>query len=216
MKLTETELQQLAKQLRCPEHEGGMQVGEMMNVTNANMISKAIATLNLQPGDILLELGPGNGKHIENILQVEDVKYFGADISELMVNECNRHYSTKDNVRVLLTDGSTLPFPDANFNKIFTVNTIYFWEDPEGYASEIYRVMKSGGKLSIGFIPERIMQNIPFAKYGFKFYSEVSVRALLEAGGFIIRNEITETELVTGNTGQQIQREFVIITALKN
>jgi ubiquinone/menaquinone biosynthesis C-methylase UbiE len=215
MKLTEAELRELAKQLRCPDHHDGLQVAEMMNVTNANIISKAIASLNLQPQDALLEIGPGNGKHIEAILQIEDLKYFGTDTSEAMVAECNMRYSEINNATVSLTDGVSLPYPDGYFNKIFTVNTIYFWEDPHSYASEIYRVMKTGGVLGIAFIPEHIMLNIPFAKYGFTHYSKSQVKSLLLQSGFIIQNEITETELVKGNSGQQIQREFVIITASK-
>jgi len=215
MKFTEAELQQLAKQLRCPDENDGLKVAEMMNVTNANMISKAVTSLNLEPGDAVLELGPGNGKHIKDIFKIDNIKYFGADISEAMVAECNRRFKVFDNVNVVLADGLTLPFPDSSFNKIFTVNTIYFWQDASSYTSEIFRVLKSGGLLSIAYIPERIMQNIPFAKYGFTHYSESRLKSLLLESGFIIRDEMTENELITGNTGQQIQREFVIITASK-
>lgn len=215
MKLTEAEHKELAKQLRCPDANDGLQVAEMMNVTNANIINKAIASLELTVNDVVLEIGPGNGKHIQEILKVPDVKYLGADISEAMVAECTKRYSGNNNAKVLLTDGNSIPFPDNYFNKMFTVNTIYFWEHPEAYALEIYRVMQPGGLLSIGYIPERIMQNIPFAKYGFNLYSESNVQELLKNAGFRIKDENTETEFVTGNMGQQIQREFVIISAVK-
>lgn len=215
MKLTENELQQLAKQLRCPDNNGGLQVVEMMNATNANIINQAIASLQLQADDSVLEIGPGNGSHIKDILNVTDVKYYGADISEAMVSECNSRFIDNSNVNVVHSDGNTIPFPDLTFTKIFTVNTIYFWENPIDYTSEIARVTKPGGLLSIGYIPKRIMQNIPFSKYGFTLYSEDAVRNLLENTGFSISDEITETELVTSNSSQQIEREFVIITAVK-
>ena len=215
MKLTENELQQLAKQLRCPDSNDGLQVAEMMNATNANIIDKTIASLQLQAGDSVLEIGPGNGIHIEDILKVNDVKYYGVDISEAMVSECNSRFIDNSNVSVVHSDGNTIPFPGLSFTKVFTVNTIYFWENPENYAIEIARVTKPGALLSIGYIPKRIMQNIPFAKYGFTLYSEDTVRDLLENVGFSISNETTETELVTSNSGQRIEREFVIITAVK-
>lgn len=215
MKLTEDELRELARQLRCPDKNEGLQVAEMMNVVNAYMISKAIASLNLEAGDAVLELGPGNGKHIETILETGNIKYFGADISEVMVAECNMRYSEINNVHVRLTDGISLQYPDGYFDRIFTVNTIYFWEEPNSYASEIFRVLKSEGVLCIAYIPERVMRNIPFAKYGFAHYSEIQVKNLLSQAGFLIRDERIETELVTNNAGQQIQREFVIINVTK-
>ena len=215
MKLTEAELQQLAKQLRCPDSNEGLKVAEMMNATNANLIDKTLASLNLQPGDAVLEIGPGNGYHIKDLLKIKDVRYYGIDISEAMVTECNSRFIGNANVNVLHSDGKSISFPSLSFTKVFTVNTIYFWKNPESYASDIARVMKPGGVLSVGFIPQRIMQNIPFAKYSFTLYSEDAVRDLLEKSGFNISNEITETELVTSNSGQQIEREFVIISAVK-
>ena len=59
------------------------------------------------------------------------------------------------------------------------------------------------------------MQKIPFAKYGFTMYKEPQVKALLESAGLKITNEITETEYITGNNGEKIERDFVIACAKK-
>lgn len=215
MKFTEAELKALAKQLRCPDGKEGLQVAEMMNVSNANIISKTIESLNVRQGEVILEIGPGNGLHIEDIISVGSINYNAVDISPEMVEVCSTRFQGNENVSISLTDGRTLPFPDCLFDKIFTVNTIYFWENPQAYAAEIFRVIKQGAMLSIGYIPERVMQNIPFARYGFTFYSENTIRTLLEQTGFTIINELTETEFITGTTGQQIQRDFAIISAVK-
>ncbi|MGV3459323.1 MAG: class I SAM-dependent methyltransferase [Flavobacterium sp.] len=216
MKLSETELQELARQLRCPDEDEGLQVAEMMNVTNANIINKAITAINLQSGGVILEIGPGNGRYIADVISTAaNIKYYGADISKAMVDACNAKHPSNENVEVLLTDGNSLPFQDNHFDKVLTVNTIYFWANPEEYTLEIARVMKPGALLCIGYIPERIMHKIPFAKYGFTLYDETSVRELLEKSGFAISNEFTETEMVASMSGQQIEREFVIITAIK-
>lgn len=216
MKLTETELKQLAANLRCPEGNAGIKAGEIMNATNSGIISNTIATLGISPNDSILEIGPGNGRHVHEIAAIAPgIKYKGIDISEIMVAEASTQFANNSNVSFSLSNGKSIPFEKNIFDKVFTVNTIYFWEDAPAYLYEIIRVMKPGAQFSIGFIPKRIMQKIPFAKYGFNLYSEAWVRNLLVSSGLKIVSEQTEKEFVTSNTGEQIEREYVITTAKK-
>ncbi len=215
-KLSENELQQLAAQLRCPEGDEGLKVAELMNVSNANIIDKTIASLNIRSGDKIVEIGPGNAAHVEELLNsVANLTYCGVDISATMVAEAVIRYKEFANTSFHLTDGKTLPFEYGAFSKAYTVNTIYFWEDAQAYAKEIARVINSGGIFSIGFIPKRVMQKIPFAKYGFTMYDETEVRHILEASGFKVIDEVTEKEHIAGTTGELIEREFVVVTAQK-
>jgi ubiquinone/menaquinone biosynthesis C-methylase UbiE len=212
--LSETELQELAAQLRCPDGGDGIKVGEMMNFTNGNMIAKAVEVLQIDDNDSILEIGPGNGLHAEDILnRGQNIHYTGIDISTTMVEEARKLNSGSSAIRFELTDGITIPFGNGHFTKLFTTNTIYFWEHPEDYAKEIARVLKPGGMVVIGFIPKRVMEKIPFAKYGFTLYGEETVTGLLEGAGLEIVSQISEKELVTGNHGQTIEREFMIISA---
>lgn len=216
MKLTETELQELSKQLRCPDGESGIKVGEMMNFTNNNIINKAIESIKLENGDRILEIGPGNGSHVKDIINsVTDLVYFGIDISETMVEEAEKLNTGYENVSFRLTDGEHIPFSENHFNKIFTCNTIYFWNDPQDYVHEISRVLKPDGIVSIGFIPKNTMQHIPFAKFGFVLYDIETVIQLLENVGFTILEANAQKEFVTSNSGEQIEREFIILSAKK-
>lgn len=217
MKLSETELQDLAQQLRCPNGDIGLKVGEMMNFTNSNIINKVVDSLNLQHNDSILEIGPGNGAHVSSIISnVSEVEYHGIDISEMMVAEVSKNNTAFKNVFFHHSNGSDIPFEENRFNKIFTANTIYFWDEPQAFANEIARVLKTGGILSIGFIPESTMKKIPFAKYGFTLYDIPTVTKLLENAGFIVEAAVTDTEFVTSNIGEKIEREFVILTAKKS
>jgi ubiquinone/menaquinone biosynthesis C-methylase UbiE len=214
--LSETELRQLAGQLRCPNGNSGLKVGEMMNFTNGNMIARTIAGLKLSDGDNVLEIGPGNGLHVKDIINnSKNIIYTGIDISSTMVEEAQKLNAGSANVSFQITDSGTIPFKTKQFDKIFTTNTIYFWKDPQVYAGEIARVMKPGGILSIGFIPKSTMQHIPFAKYGFVLYDIEMVSDLMKAAGLEVVSAITEKEFVTNNSEQQIEREFVILTAKK-
>jgi ubiquinone/menaquinone biosynthesis C-methylase UbiE len=216
MKLTEPELQELARQLRCPDGDNGIKVAEMMNFTNSNAINKTINSLNLQDNDAVLEIGPGNGSHVKDLVSTGNgIVYNGIDISETMVNEAQKLNAGLQNVSFTLSDGGHIHFGESRFDKIFTCNTIYFWKDSQAYANEIARVLKPGGILSIGFIPESTMQHIPFAKYGFVMYDIETVADILKGAGFSIASAVTEKEFVTSNSGEQIEREFVILKAKK-
>lgn len=217
MKLSETELQELAKQLRCPNGDNGLKVGEMMNFTNSNIINRVIESLKLKDESCILEIGPGNGAHVASIINtVNHIEYHGIDISETMVTEAGKLNAAFGNVSFHHTDGKKIPFGECRFDTIFTANTIYFWEEPQAFANEIARVLKLGGILAIGFIPESTMKKIPFAKYGFTLYDIPAVTKLLESAGLTDINTVTATEFVTSNSGEKIEREFVVLTAKKN
>lgn len=216
MKLSEKELQELAGQLRCPEGNEGRQVGEMMNAVNGNMIIKAIESLQLKANDKVLEIGPGNGSHVKDILNAgEGIVYQVIDISQTMVAEAQKLNSGLQGISFTVTDGKSIPFDAAQFDKIVTTNTIYFWENPQSYASEIARVLNQSGLLSIGFIPSSTMQYLPFAKYGFTQYDVEAAGKLLTVAGMEITGAETHTEFVPTINGEQVEREFVIFTAKK-
>lgn len=215
MKLSENELQELARQLRCPDGDTGLKVGEMMNFTNSNIINKAIESLNLKDTDTILEIGPGNGAHVKDIISKANVGYFGIDISETMIAEAEKLNADLYNASFYLTNGEHIPFSENHFDSAFTCNTIYFWKNPQEYANEIARVLKPDGLLSIGFIPDSTMQKIPFAKYGFTLYNIETVSRLVTAAGLTVVSANTDTEMVMSNSGEQIEREFVILTAKK-
>jgi len=211
MKLTEDQLQQLAANLRCPDGDDALKVGQMMQATNGNLINKTFGALNLQPGDNLLEIGPGNGSHVYRL--PSDICYTGIDISQSMINQAQHANAGLDNVTFILTDGNTIPFGNASFSKVATANTIYFWESPQAYALEIARILQPGGLLSVGFIPKSTMQHIPFAKYGFTLYDAEDVTKLLASAGMEVQHIDLDTEFVTSNSGAQIEREIMVITA---
>ncbi|MBE5317843.1 methyltransferase domain-containing protein [Pedobacter sp. MR2016-19] len=214
---SEEELNNIAKQLSCPEGEHGIKTGEMMHASNLGMTSSAINALNLQNHDIVLEIGHGNGGHIAQLLsKAENLRYYGADISETIIVEAekiNQDFVDKGTVHFELTDGVTLPFENNQFDKIFTVNTIYFWSNPSKYLNEIKRTLKPNGILALCFADKTFMQNLPFTSYGFTLYEVEKVKELLESAGFKIKNTLKKTEQVQSKTGEQVEREYYVVTA---
>jgi len=214
---SEEELKNIAKQLSCPEGEHGIKTGEMMHTSNIGMTTSAIEALDLKSNETVLEIGHGNGGHIAQLLsKAENLKYYGADISETMITEAekiNQDFIDKGTVHFELTDGAMLPFESNQFDKIFTVNTLYFWSNPSGYLNEIKRTLKPNGIFSLCFADKTFMQNLPFTSYGFTLYEVEKVMQLLEEAGFTIKDTAKKLEQVQSKTKEKIEREYYVVTA---
>jgi ubiquinone/menaquinone biosynthesis C-methylase UbiE len=214
------ELQELAKQLGCPEGAGGIRTADFMNVNNAGMIRRAMEVLSVYEGDRVLEIGPGNGGHVTNLVgSLDKIHYMGVDISSTMIEEAtkmNEELVKAGKVAFRLSDGKSLPFDDDEFTRILTVNTLYFWENPAAYAGEIRRVLKPGGVFVLAISEKNFMEKLPFTQYGFQLYHKHDAEQLLVDAGFSIEKSILEIDVVTGsNLEQPIEREIVLIVAQK-
>ncbi|QPH38070.1 class I SAM-dependent methyltransferase [Pedobacter endophyticus] len=216
-KLTEKDFNRIAEQLACPSGEHGLKIGKMMHASNAGMTHAAIDALNIQKNEAVLEIGHGNGGHINYLLEKnENIAYFGADISSTIINEAkkvNEGALAHGRIHFELTDGTTLPFTDEKFDKVFTVNTIYFWNDPMGYLTEIKRVMRSNGLLVIAFADRGFMEKLPFTKYGFTLYNLEEVIHLIAVAGFKNVKAIAKRERIADDKGIEVERSYYLVEA---
>lgn len=64
------------------------------------------------------------------------------------------------------------------------MNTIYFWSDPVAPLSEMWRVLRVGGRLEVGLVARSTMSKLPVTKYGFTLYDPDQIPRLLESAGF--------------------------------
>ena len=217
--LSEQELKELASQLSHPKGENGIATAKSMNVANDNMIRYVINQIDISDTMNILEIGPGNGLHINYLFEKNpSINYIGIDISELMVQEAtelNSEYTNNRKAIFELTDGEIIEKENSSINAIFTVNTLYFWKNPKEYLKELFRVLKNDGQLILGFVPKSTMEKIPFTKFGFELYDNESVEHLLKEVGFDIEKTLSETEEVLSNTGDKKIRTFTVIKALK-
>lgn len=216
---SEEELKEVARQLGNPDGANGVKTGERMNLSNANMINRGVESLDIKTGETVLEIGPGNGSHVGSIIDVADkVIYYGIDISETMIleaNKLNEGLVINGQVIFALSDGNKLDFQDGFFDKIFTVNTVYFWRDPVAYAKEIFRVLKPGGVFGLVFSDKSFMEQLPFTKFGFQLYDKNLAKKLLQQAGFSVNETIEETETTQSNLGEFVDRPIVIMLATK-
>jgi len=143
--------EQIASQLRCPQGELGKEFGRVMNLRNLSMILGALAQLDLQAGNRVLELGAGDGGLLGYLLsRAPELQYIGLDISETMVAQArafNAPFIQAGLADHVLYDGTRLPLADASFDRALAVNTVYFWADMPAMLAELARVLKPGGRL---------------------------------------------------------------------
>ncbi len=216
--MDEEQAKAMAKQLRQPEGEEGIKTGTWMNEGNVNMNLATIEALAAQPHDQILEIGMGNGYFVKDIVGVhESIKYTGCDFSEVMVQESiknNQSWIDKGQVAFYYNSAEQLPLPDKQFNKIFTLNTIYFWEDHGKILAELRRVLTNDGTLMIVLRPKHQMIKYPMTKYGFNMYTKEEAVDILENHGFKVVEATENMEPDFLLNGMLMKMENIIIKAV--
>ncbi|CAH0159990.1 class I SAM-dependent methyltransferase [Chryseobacterium sp. Bi04] len=212
------ELKILAHNLANPQGEKGIEIGEMMNASNIGMTLESIKALVIEDDECILEIGHGNAAHVKSIISLaHNIRYTGIDISETMYYEARRlNEAFEDQADFVLYEGSILPFKDQTFNKIFTVNTVYFWENPVAFLNEIYRVLKDDGTFVLTFAQKDFMEKLPFTAYDFKLYNNSEMEELISQSHFKRMKTSEKEEEIKSKTGEEtIQRIYTVLTIKK-
>lgn len=131
----------------------GHVAGWIMALQNRDRTEWVVEQLNADRNDHILEIGVGPGVAIQLLAEIViDGHITGIDISPVMID----HASTRNSpaiqdgrVDLRLASVEKLPFEDASFDKIFAINTLHHWENPEDGLKEAYRALKPDGKLFI-------------------------------------------------------------------
>ena len=163
----------IAQLLRKPEGEYAIEVGKKMNEGNAFINHKTFEFISIQPGDHLLEVGMGNGFFVKDILgKNRSIKYTGIDYSPEMVrqaNDYNAKFIESDVVDFHLGNVNEMPFENDTFNHVFSINTIYFWDDHKAALSEIKRVLKTNGVLTLFLKTKSQYEGLRFCKIRLRY-----------------------------------------------
>jgi len=212
-------LKEVASQLRKPNGEFGNEVADKMNISNREMNLKTIESLNIQTGETILEVGMANGAFVSQLLDHQkNVDYVGVDHSNEMVELAKRNNEfavNKGYAKFLKGNISNLPCATNSVDKMFTVNTIYFWENIYATIQECSRVLKMSGVLAISIRPEGCLRLYPSTQFNFKYFKKSDIEKILIEGGFEIILSIQNSEAETEILDQQITPEYAIIVGKK-
>ncbi|RJQ51735.1 MAG: class I SAM-dependent methyltransferase [Actinobacteria bacterium] len=146
----------IERQFRRPSGLLGRLVGLFMSRSNKQIVESALQLLKLQPSDQVLEVGFGPGHGIRRASKTAAF-VAGVDFSETMLavaSRRNRSAIRDGRVELRKADAAKLPYDSNSFDKLFSVNTVYFFSDPSVPVREMCRVLKPGGILVFSFYSE--------------------------------------------------------------
>ncbi len=178
-----------SKQARKPEGLfGRFFMSPFLERGNSNMNNFVKELLAIQDNDRVLEIGFGPGrltKEIADQLNCGFVK--GIDISEsmlLVAQKKNKSHIQQGKVSLQLGDFDKIIFEPNSFNKICSVNTVYFWPEPVATAKKILNLLALEGKVFLAFQDKKQMESQFLSNEIFSLYQESEVRDLLLKAGF--------------------------------
>ena len=177
-----------ARQLRNPEGEVGLAVAAWLNETNQQPNARILAALGIEPRSQVLEIGFGNGRAVPDALALaKDGRYAGIDISPTMVDEAKRfnaRFVTLGRAEFHCAEAGRMPFPDAIFDRAFSIGVIHFWPDPIIALGELRRVLRPGGLAILGALAPPTATDFAKAEFGFYLRDAGTWEALCRDAGF--------------------------------
>ncbi|WP_414461538.1 class I SAM-dependent methyltransferase [Hyphomicrobium sp. DY-1] len=188
----------LGKQLRTPSGRYGRFAGRLMALINGAPYRCAIAALDVQPHDTVLELGFGPGRGIVSLArQVMRGKVLGIDHSPEMLDiakRANRQEISHGRVHLRLGHFDDLPYADDSISKVIAINVAYFFGIEGKEIAEIYRVLQPRGRVVIYVTDRATMRKWKFSGSDtHRLYDAADLNRTLRQGGFDDRNIFIET-----------------------
>ncbi|WP_214844686.1 class I SAM-dependent methyltransferase [Exiguobacterium sp. s150] len=133
----------------------GTYIGEKMVRQHRVEVDWTIEQLQIQPNDRILDVGCGAGDALAQMLRgYNHVHVTGLDRSPTIVRSALRRNRTDVQAgRANVVEGNlgTLPFPDVQFDRVFSIHTLYFWDDVPAVLDEIECVLAPGGLFVITY-----------------------------------------------------------------
>lgn len=162
---------------------GRFYMSRLFEKGNAELNALLHSALAIEPDDHVFELRFGTGQLIQQLAgKLKKGHIQGIDFSKPMValaRKRNRKYIRQKTVTLFFGDFDDAFFEENSFDKVFCVNTVYFWKDPTTTVSKLFRILKPGGRLFIGFHDKSEIEKMPLDTKVFHYYSPKKLTKLL-------------------------------------
>lgn len=146
------------RQAASPSGWFGRVLGFIWPREHGRLNAQVLDAVDLRAGQRVLEIGSGTGHALrEAARRVAPGHVVGIDISELMAGlarRLNHAAVARGQLEVRAGDIESLDLNGATFDRIFSVNCIYFWRDLDAVLAKLAYALTPGGKLVLAFRPD--------------------------------------------------------------
>ena len=120
--------------------------GEGMEQEHLPIVLPLLDRMHLAPDDNVLDVGCGSG-WLARLLaeQVPEGRVVGVDISDEMIRRARRLHDDLENVMFVIGEAAEIPWDAQFFTQALSVESAFYWPDPERGIREIFRVLREGG-----------------------------------------------------------------------
>ncbi|MBY8968836.1 methyltransferase domain-containing protein [Pseudomonas sp. P867] len=188
-----------------------------------DMTNTCFSCMGVLPGDLMLEVGQGNGAHVLQFFDaVPQIKYQGLELSWLMHHDSvklNQELVSIGKTRFTVYNGGKFPFADQTFDKVMTVNTLDFISDLLVFLIEARRTLKDGGQFGMAFVSREFVRSSPDKNQSSRLHGVEEVKRMIARAGFfdLLEINVHENILISNKfVGATTRREFFVITATKS
>lgn len=160
-------------------------VTNMFNLSTRVTVENFIKAINIKPGNKILDAGCGHLRISLGILRKEpDISITGIDFTQSLLEQGRDLCTQMDINNIELYQGNIkeLPFEDNSFDGVVSARVFQYLDDPVKALSEIFRVLKPGGKVVIS-VPNR-HNLVKRLRYKGKLYTAKELRHFFKQAGF--------------------------------
>jgi SAM-dependent methyltransferase len=181
------------RQAASPSGWFGRLLGIIWPREHGRLNAEVLDALDLHAGQRVLEIGSGTGHALrEASRRIAPGNVVGVDVSELMTDlarRLNHAAVASGEIEVTAGDIETLDLNGAKFDRIFSVNCIYFWSDADSVLKKLGSALSSGGKLVLAFRPDGDDVPVRFRDPIYRFPRVDVIQVALERVGMTVNGQ---------------------------
>jgi ubiquinone/menaquinone biosynthesis C-methylase UbiE len=155
---------------------------------------KLIEKLNLKENLNFLDIGCGTGWAVGQVAKLVsgNGNFFGVDLSGKMIEKAKQNFKDHENFHFVQASAQAIPLENDTFDMIICTNSFHHYLHPENALKEMYRLLKSGGRVYIldptaDTARARFVDKIfrLFDPAHVKMYSTAEFRMMIERAGLL-------------------------------
>ncbi len=136
-----------------PQGTAGEEMLNRMNASHYAMTGWALGYFEFSGNENVLDKGCGGGETLTRMSEkINSGHLTGVDYSAVSVKMSSEHNAesiSDGKMDIVEASVENLPFDDNSFDKIITVESFYFWNNPPENLKEVYRVLAENGTFLI-------------------------------------------------------------------